>query len=78
MTDRGGLVLINESTYKLFEVMEMVVRCKLKCDHQKLDILMLKSCILNDDDVMDCWRSLGVDEDISEPSHLERISDLLI
>ena len=78
MIDRGGLVHINESTYKLFEAMEMVVRCKLKCDRQKLDILMFKSCILNDDDVMDCWRSLGVDEDFSEPSLLERISDLWI
>ena len=77
MINRGGLVHINESTYKLFEAMEMVVRCELKCDYQKLDILMVKSCILKDD-VMDCWRSLGVDEDISEPSLLERISDLWI
>ena len=37
---------------------------------------MLRSCILNDDDVLDCWRSLGVDEDISEPSFLEQINDL--
>ena len=78
MIDRGGLVHIKEPTYKLFEAIEMAVRCKLKTDHQKLDILMLKSCILNNDDVLDCWRSLGVDEDISEPSLLEQMSDLWI
>ena len=78
MIDRGGLVHIKESTYKLFEAIEMAVRCKLKTDHQKLDILMLKSCIPNNDDVLDCWRLLGVDEDISEPSLLEQMSDLWI
>ena len=32
---------------------------------------MLRLCILSDDDVLDCWRLLGFDEDISEPSFLE-------
>ena len=34
---------------------------------------MLRSCILND--VLDCWRLLGFDEDISECSFLEQMSD---
>ena len=60
--DRGGLVHIKESTYKLFVAMEKIVQQKVNNEHQNITKSSLITWILENDDVIATWRCLEVDD----------------